>query len=367
MSSLLKDFVPFDDDSEDDSIRRGKLSPAILTQARLLHDSGMPLSGPDGVGAFLRRSGIDVSDGQLRTIKHRGWEYKGRRREGYKFSEYDVAAIMEIALHSPCISREELGIAFRNKTGRNISSSYAWSVANAALLRLPARKSPILTAGHLALREAYHVNLLRVRDQIPNILWTDETYVAYHPAQVKQRAFCTHTEDPRRNQQAPRDPRRIMFHGCVSLRGGGLPIFAFPEGQMMTDSVYLDLLHAEFQTPHPVATSIFQYLLLDEIIIWMQDNAPAHTSANIMNVLQKFRRLSFWPPNSPDFNPIEFVWGAVKKAIELKKWDSRQEMVAAVRTEWAHQTHPTVFWGHTLRALENLERSAAVGYATVHH
>jgi len=51
-----------------------------------------------------------------------------------------------------------------------------------------------------------------------------------------------------------------------------------------------------------------------------QDDAPSHTAKNTINYL-KMENVSFiepqwWPPNSPDLNPVDYaVWDALQQQV----------------------------------------------------
>ena len=86
----------------------------------------------------------------------------------------------------------------------------------------------------------------------------------------------------------------VMFWGCFSKRGLG-PLIAL-EGSMNSEK-YVELLEVALKPE------------LEEAgvpMIFMQDNAPCHTSKLVSDYLGNFDiTVLEWPPQSPDLNPIE--------------------------------------------------------------
>ncbi|RPA89314.1 hypothetical protein L873DRAFT_1722422 [Choiromyces venosus 120613-1] len=71
----------------------------------------------------------------------------------------------------------------------------------------------------------------------------------------------------------------------------------------------------------------------------MEDNAPAHDSdfTNFERIKEGISKVN-WPPNSPDFNPIEHLWELMKSGIQTRRGQERVtnlgQMKVMLKAEW---------------------------------
>ena len=75
----------------------------------------------------------------------------------------------------------------------------------------------------------------------------------------------------------------------------------------------------------------------------MEDNAPSHSSHYTTWERQKegISKVD-WPPNLPDFNPIEHIWTLMKSRIQTRRGTERittqTQMKSVLYEEWARIT-----------------------------
>ncbi len=69
--------------------------------------------------------------------------------------------------------------------------------------------------------------------------------------------------------------------------------------------------------------------------LFQHDNDPKHTSKATVGFLKKNRvKVIQWPSMSPDLNPIEHLWGTLKRQVEHHSPSSIQSLKEVILEEW---------------------------------
>ena len=69
--------------------------------------------------------------------------------------------------------------------------------------------------------------------------------------------------------------------------------------------------------------------------VFQHDNDPKHISKMTIALLKRLRvKVMDWPSMSPDLNPIEHLWGILKRKVEVCKVSNICQLCDIVMEEW---------------------------------
>ena len=125
--------------------------------------------------------------------------------------------------------------------------------------------------------------------------------------------------------------RSVMVWGCMSSSGVGRLTVC---DRTINSEKYRAILH---DTMLPAAREMFRN---GQNYTFQQNNAPRHTSVSTRRWFQTNNvRVMDWPPQSPDMNPIENLWGDLKIAVRRHQPTSKAQLKAVLQDEW-HRIAP---------------------------
>ena len=123
-------------------------------------------------------------------------------------------------------------------------------------------------------------------------------------------------------------PASVHVLGVVSSDGDIMPPHFFKKDENITKEVYVQVLST-------VVKPWMETIASGRSYVFQQDGAPAHTSHLVQNWLSDnvdmFWSKEFWPPNSPDLNPLDYyVWSVVERASNKSRHPNEASLKAAI-------------------------------------
>ena len=158
---------------------------------------------------------------------------------------------------------------------------------------------------------------------LQDVIFTDESRIEQN--NVSKRCYRKKGQPVPRHAK-PKHPYSFLVWGGISRRGAvSLVIFngimdsIFYQEKILEGS-FLPFVRAVYPDHHRL----------------MQDNDPKHTSRSTQQYMEE-HGINWWrtPPESPDLNPIEWLWNEMKRYVETKvRPRNKEEFEDGIRRFW---------------------------------
>ena len=278
------------------------------------------------------KSRLKMSEKSIAKVS-RG-EHLGKAGRPKKLSAEHVAFVEVNSETNACLTDQQLA--------NMVQETFNVSVSDTTILRTraqlgfrfrPPKVKQALSACQKEARMTFCAWVVENRNSLPPIVFSDES------------RFCQEPDNRWRHIR-----RGQLDESCFVTRK------KFPKGIMVWGAISLDYRSPLIECSNSVNADEYQRIvcaskMVDDMNghygvgkwLFMQDGAPCHTSFTTTQMLynKKVCLLPGWPTNSPDLNPIEMLWGVMKRRAN---WEgkSHDQMLDYVRTIWGQTDVQTI-------------------------
>lgn len=271
---------------------------------------------------------------ELGTLKNRP-----RRSRGRVTTERQDRFLAQTARRNPAVSHSELQRQFLQATGVSVSVETIRKRLRAReLFKRRALRVPELSRQNKVDRFNWcleHENW--TIEDWKNVLFSDETRIGLRSDDRRVRILRGRGRQARLQAARPIPKYKggtVMFWGGIMF-GEKTPLI--PIRQSLTGPRYVDLV---LQPVVRLWRGAF-----GDYFLFMQDNAPPHTSRVAKNFFEtEGVTVLEWPSCSPDLNPIEHLWDRIKRKIRARQNNpgNAEQLIQAALEEWANVTEEEI-------------------------